>query len=141
MQSKLVLLTLKDKAMKQISSLIETDEKYLISRQCFCLYINNTSLRSNDIGLSKNTVSLICAQKLLSSLNGRLLITFKEDSSFLTQIFNCIDRDIYLWSRISSNFILENYVRNTESINESKADQMKRDLIRQKIGKFITRFS
>ena len=136
-QSKPVLLTLKNKAMKQISPLVETDDKYLISRQCFCLYSNNTNSRSssNQRSFPSNTISLICAQKLMSSQNGRLLITFKEDTNFLTQIFNCLDKDIYLWSRISSNFILENYVKNTEAINESESAEMKRELFRQKIGK------
>jgi len=105
-QSKLTVLSVNEKALKQISSTPSTNENSLISRQCFCLYSNT------------KTLPIICVQKLLINKNGRLLISLKEDTNCLAHIINCLDNDIYVWPRISSNFIFENYIRNTELLNE-----------------------
>ena len=119
-QSKLVMLNVKEKAIKQISTPANANDNVLISRQCFCLYLNN-----------KQTLPIICAQKLLINSNGRLMITLKEDKNFLVQIHNRLDRDVYLWPRITSNFIFENYVRNCDVINEKSKQQLKLEYLNE----------
>lgn len=133
-QSKNVILNVKEKAIKQIAPATSNNENYLLSRQCFCLYLNNAT-RVDSMKNAANTLPLICAQKLLIEKDGRLLITVKEDTSFLTQIFNCLDEDIYIWPRISSNYIFENYVRNCEMINEKIAQQLKMEYYNQRMAK------
>ena len=44
-----------------------------------------------------------------------------------------MDDDIYLWPRISSNFIFENYIRNTEQINEKTGQMLKTEFYNEKI--------
>ena len=119
-QSKLVMLNVKEKAIKQISTPTHANDNVLISRQCFCLYLN-----------TKQSLAIICAQKLLINNNGRLMITLKEDKNFLVRIHNQLDRDVYLWPRISSNFIFENYVRNCDVINEKSKQQLKLEYLNE----------
>lgn len=133
-QSKNVILNVKEKAIKQIAPATSSNENFLLSRQCFCLYLNSAT-RVGSMKNAASTLPLICAQKLLIEKDGRLLITVKEDTSFLTQIFNCLDEDIYIWPRISSNYIFENYVRNSEMINEKIAQQLKMDYYNQRMAK------
>ncbi len=112
-QSKLILLTVREKAIKQISSSTSANaESLLISRQCFCLYDE----------CSKNSRAFICAQKLLIDKNdGRLLITLKEDLSHLVKLVNKLETDLFVWPRISSNFIFENYINNLNQLNSNPA--------------------
>ena len=58
------------------------------------------------------------AQKLLVNKNGRLLIVIREDANYLVNFANCLDVDIYVWPRLSTNYIFENYAKNVQSINE-----------------------
>ena len=133
-QSKNVILSVKEKAIKQIAPATSSNDQFLLSRQCFCLYLSNIA-KVNGMNNAESSLPLICAQKLLIERDGRLLITIKEDSSFLTQIFNCLDEDIFIWPRISSNYILENYVKNCEMINEKIAQQLKVEYYNQKMAK------
>jgi hypothetical protein len=56
---------------------------------------------------------------LLVNQNGHLVITVKELNNNLIDLVNHLDFDIYLWPRISSNYIFENYVRNCDLINNN----------------------
>ena len=63
------MLTVKEKAIKNISSNGQIDDNLLVSRQCFCLYFSSLL----------TTRPIILAQKLLVNKNGRLLIQLNED--------------------------------------------------------------
>ena len=127
-QSKPLVLTIKEKAIKQTAnnsgSGVNADENNLISRQCFNLYYHN-QLSSGKILMKNKTSSFILIQKLLVNENdGRLLIRIKEDKNYLINIFNMLDIDLYIWPRISSNYIFENYVRNVNMINEKDYNEI-----------------
>lgn len=107
-QSKPLILTCKEKAIKQISSSGQVDENMLLSRQCFCVYDKKDS----------NTKAFILAQKLLVTKNGQLMLILKEDLNSLVNLYNSLEFDILVWPRLSTNFIFENYVRNTNLISE-----------------------
>lgn len=117
-QSKLVILTTKEKAIKQISTSTSSNEHLLISRQCFCLY---------DLKHDASTRAFICAQKLLIGHNdGRLLVTLREDSNYLVELTNCLAHDLLVWPRISSNFIFENYMKNLSQLTNRSMFFMQR---------------
>jgi hypothetical protein len=113
-QSKLAVLSLNEKALKQVSTPASTNDNVLISRQCFCLYS------------ATKTLPIICVQKLLINKDGRLLISLKEDTNCLARVVNCLDEDVYVWPRISCNFIFENYVRNAELLSEKVVQQARK---------------
>ena len=119
-QSKPLILTVKEKAIKQISPQTQNDENLLISRQCVCLY-----LISNFDQDKRETKSLICTQKLLANKNGRLMVVIKEDPNYLVSLYNHLDVDVYVWPRISTNFIFENYIKNVLQINEKLFNEYK----------------
>ena len=81
----------------------------MISRQCFSLYKQN------------ETLAFIAVQKLLTAKNdGRLLMSIREDSNHLVKIYNHLaNLDLYIWPRISTNFIFENYLKNASTISNS----------------------
>ena len=107
-QSKPAVLTVKEKAIKQISSNGQIDDNLLISRQCFSLY--SASFESSK--------PVVLAQKLLVNKNGQLVVVIREDANYLVNFHNCLDVDIYVWPRLSTNFIFENYVKNVHTLNE-----------------------
>jgi hypothetical protein len=107
-QSKPLILTCNEKALKQISTQTQSNENLLISRQCFNIYFDNQSSKS-----------LILTQKLLVEQNGQLVLIMNEDEeNVLVDLHNTLDFDVYIWPRISSNYIFEFYVKNLKSINE-----------------------
>jgi hypothetical protein len=124
--SKPLVLTVKEKAIKQISSNGQLDDTLLISRQCFCLYIAS----------SYECKSFIIAQKLLVNKNGRLIIVLREDTNYLVNFYNCLDVDIYVWPRLSTNFIFENYIKNVHAVNEKLlADYKAKDMLEKRQGR------
>ncbi|CAF0986900.1 unnamed protein product, partial [Brachionus calyciflorus] len=96
-QSKCVVLTTKEKPLKQLNS---QNENLLISRQCLTLKIDNSY------------ESVIVTQKLLVNQNGQLVIVVNSDREPLVTIKNELKTDVYVWPRLSTNFIFENYLKN-----------------------------
>ena len=96
-QSKCIVLTCNEKPLKKICN---QNENLLISRQC--VTINN-----ND-----EYTGAIITQKLLVSQNGQLLIVLKPDPEPLVTLKNNLKSSVYVWPRLSTNYILENYLKN-----------------------------
>lgn len=116
-QSKPLILTCNEKALKQISMHTQSNENLLTSRQCFTIY--------NQEGSSMN---YILTQKLLTEQStGQLIICLNEDNNSLVNITNTLGVDLYVWPRISSNFIFENYVRNLKTTNDKSLGELIKD--------------
>jgi hypothetical protein len=129
-QSKPLILTCNERALKQISTQTQSNENFLISRQCFSVY-------NDQISKENTTRPFILTQKLLTEQNGQLVIVFNEDPAVLVQLHNHMNLDVYVWPRISANFIFENYVKNVKSINERSLN----DLIKDEGGKKLKVYS
>lgn len=113
-QSRPVLLTVREKALYQLGAQSQSDESHLVSRQCFCMYISEP----NRGGIT--TLPFILAQKLMVNQLGQLLITIDLSQHSLLHLHNDTKRDLFIWPRISTNYILETYVKNLAQLNEKK---------------------
>ena len=126
-QSKPLILTCNEKSLKQISTHTQSNENFLLSRQCFSLYNDQMAPHL----ATASTKALILTQKLLVEQNGQLVVAINEDRNVLVNLHNTIGLDMYVWPRISSNFILENYVKNARNMNEKALSE----LIKEEGGK------
>jgi hypothetical protein len=132
-QSKPLILTCNERALKQISTQSQSNENFLISRQCFSVY----SEKGAGLSKEKLTKPFILTQKLLAEQNGQLVVALNEDPAILVHLYNHMDLDVYVWPRISANFIFENYVKNVKSINERTLS----DLLKEEGGKKLKAYS
>lgn len=111
-QSRPLLLTLREKALKQLCAQSQSNESLLISRQCFCLYFAAHQ--------KQTTTAFILTQKLMVNRSGQLLIVLSPSTHSLVNLHNRTNVDLYIWPRVSTNFILEAYVKNVNQLNEKK---------------------
>lgn len=120
-QSRPLLLTSKEKAIRQIN---QSNDELLVSRQCFCVYLDRTSK------------AFILSQKLMANRNGQLIIVLGVNQHTLVNLYNDLDCDVYIWPRVTCNYILENYVKNVNQLTDKavadRNDKYRKQLARAK---------
>lgn len=118
-QSRPVVLTLREKALRQLnSSQSHTDDSPLLSRQCCSVYLQQQQIST--------TMSFVLTQKLMVNQSGQLLIGIELNRHNLVHIHNETSRDVWVWPRVSTNFILETYIRNCAQLDEKKLAQQRK---------------